>query len=308
MSKANPDPLYTLRGSGSPVSSLKFQDGSHLYSGNYDGVVHIWSMETKRVIDKVLAHQGTSVLSIDFDSCSQMFTHGRDGHVKSWTRAETGWIENNSVVCSDTGFCGSCLLAGGIIAVPGNNQSEVLLHDVSTWKVIGCLKPDKTLGKLGMCMKIRCGDTKESQQLFIGYEDGSVASWDCRNNKMVDRIQIHNDALMCMDFSVSLNKGYSGSVDENLHCWSQSQGKLDHECSAKTVNPGFNDAAVRKDGKIVVFAGWDGNIRIFSAKKLKQLAVLSFHKESVHCLAFSEDNSLACGSKDQQISLWNIYN
>lgn len=155
-----------------------------------------------------------------------------------------------------------------------------------------------------MCMKIKRADDK---RLLIGYEDGSVASWDIRQNKMVDRLKVHTDAVMCMDYSSELNKGFSGSVSEHLRSWVSSGDKLNMDISVTTTNPGFNDALVRNDGKVVIFAGWDGNIRIFGAKKLKPLAVLNFHNESVHCLAFCEDNILACGSKDKLISLWDIY-
>jgi WD40 repeat protein len=156
-------------------------------------------------------------------------------------------------------------------------------------------------------MKMKRCDHNDNQDLLTGYEDGSFALWDLRQNKMVDKLKVHPDALMCMDFSNVLNKGYSGSVDEDLHSWTITDGKINASLSVKTTNPGFNDALVRKDGKLVVFAGWDGNIRIFGAKKLKPLAVLNYHKESVHCLAFSEDNILACGSKDELITLWDIY-
>jgi WD40 repeat protein len=74
-----------------------------------------------------------------------------------------------------------------------------------------------------------------------------------------------------------------------------------------TKNPGFNQILIRKDQKIVAAAGWDSHVRIFTAKKLKPLAVLSYHKENVQCLTFSTDNILSCGSKDHHISLWEIY-
>ena len=156
-------------------------------------------------------------------------------------------------------------------------------------------------------MKMKRCDFSNKQCLLTGYEDGSIVLWDLRQNKMMDKLKVHQDAVMCMDFSGTLNKGYSGSVNEDIYSWTVSDNKLATSISVKTTNAGFNDTLVRKDGKIVVLTGWDGNIRIFGAKKLKPLAVLNYHKQSVHCLAFSDDNILACGSKDELISLWDIY-
>jgi WD40 repeat protein len=57
--------------------------------------------------------------------------------------------------------------------------------------------------------------------------------------------------------------------------------------------------------------GWSHRIRIFSAKTLKPLAVLSYHRESVYSVAFcslpSSHHYVVGASKDHRISLWEIY-
>lgn len=307
MSRSAPDPIYTLRGSASPLSYLKFAGTDTLFSGNYDGVIHEWSMETKRIINKVTAHPGHSVLYLDLIDDTKMLTQGRDGLVKIWSRKSNGWSEIGMIKYCDTGFCGSCLLADGRLATPSSKQSEVDLYDLDTMKVITTLKPDVSKEKFGMCMKIKTFHENDGYKILIGYENGSVALWDTRQSSMVDSLIVHKDPVMCLDYSPILNKGFSGSATENLCSWTILDNKINKHMSISATNPGFNDTLVRKDGKIVVFAGWDGNIRIFGAKKMKPLAVLSYHKGSVHCLTFSEDNILACGSKDEQITLWDIY-
>jgi len=74
----------------------------------------------------------------------------------------------------------------------------------------------------------------------------------------------------------------------------------------------------------LAIAGWDGFIRVHSAKTFKPLAVLEYHRESVYCVAFadiassSDDASaspdqrknkawLAAAGKDERISLWELY-
>ena len=54
-------------------------------------------------------------------------------------------------------------------------------------------------------------------------------------------------------------------------------------------------------------AGWDSRIRLFGVKKLRPLAVLDLHKESIQSVTFSLDGTLAAGSKDKTISLWILY-
>jgi WD40 repeat protein len=61
----------------------------------------------------------------------------------------------------------------------------------------------------------------------------------------------------------------------------------------------------------IIIPGSHVRIRVFSAKTLKPLAVLSFHRESVYSVAFcslpAEKHYLVGASKDQRISLWTLY-
>ena len=44
---------------------------------------------------------------------------------------------------------------------------------------------------------------------------------------------------------------------------------------------------MRNDGKIFATAGWDGRVRVYSAKSMKALAVLKWHKQGCYCTAFA---------------------
>ena len=209
---------------------------------------------------------------------------------------------------SSMGFCGACLLEqDNIIAVPSESQSQVDLYDIRTNKLTSSLTPDTDDKPCGMCMKIRFSHSSDKAAILVCYEDGSIALWELRTNKMADRLKVHEESVMCMDFSSQIGKGFSGSPNENLNSWTVEDNHIKTSNKVAVKNSGFNDIVIRKDSKIVVTAGWDKQIRIFGCKKLKPLAILSYHKDSVNCLTFSGDNILACGSKDQHISLWDIY-
>ncbi|KAF1992854.1 WD40 repeat-like protein [Amniculicola lignicola CBS 123094] len=56
--------------------------------------------------------------------------------------------------------------------------------------------------------------------------------------------------------------------------------------TANTKHAGQQSLCVRSDGRIMVTAGWDGRVRVYSTKTLKELAVLKWHKEGVYAAAF----------------------
>lgn len=301
-----PDPVYVLRGSQSTITYLKYLSNDVLYSGDQDGFIYIWDMKSNRQITKMTAHPGYSVLWIDFvNEDETMVTQGRDGIVQFWSKDCDQWTKSDKIKSAMFGYC-ACCLVDNLIAVPCDTVSIVELYELKSKQCSGQLQSDQSQKKHGMCMTIKA--VGEKSWLLIGYENGSVALWDIKTCNVIDQINLHTESLMCLDYSSKLNLGISGSADDKLISWA-----IDDDCRIVykneiiTKNPGFNQISIRKDQKIIAVAGWDSYVRIFSAKKLKPLAVLSYHKESVQCLTFSTDNKLSCGSKDHHISLWEIY-
>lgn len=112
-----------------------------------------------------------------------------------------------------------------------------------------------------------------------------------------------------------------------------------------TKHSGQQSVTLRSDGKIFATAGWDGRARVYSAKTLKEVAVLKWHKDGVYAVGFADVSELsgvvgeeereggssltmrkgamtmaqrrireatrthwiAVGGKDGKVSLWDIY-
>lgn len=58
----------------------------------------------------------------------------------------------------------------------------------------------------------------------------------------------------------------------------------------KTVNTkhsGQQSLHLRSDGRIFATAGWDSNVRVYSSKTLKEMAVLQWHKVGAYAVAFA---------------------
>ena len=55
-----------------------------------------------------------------------------------------------------------------------------------------------------------------------------------------------------------------------------------------TKHSGQQSLRVRPDGRLLATAGWDARIRIYSAKTLKEVAVLKWHKEGVYAVWFGD--------------------
>lgn len=55
-----------------------------------------------------------------------------------------------------------------------------------------------------------------------------------------------------------------------------------------TKHSGQQSLAIRSDGRLFATAGWDSKIRVYSAKSLKELAVLKWHQVGCYAVAFAD--------------------
>jgi len=56
----------------------------------------------------------------------------------------------------------------------------------------------------------------------------------------------------------------------------------------KTGHSGQQSLQVRDDGKIFATAGWDGRVRVYAVKTMRELAVLKWHKEGCYAVGFAD--------------------
>lgn len=56
---------------------------------------------------------------------------------------------------------------------------------------------------------------------------------------------------------------------------------------SQTKHSGQQGLQIRSDGMIFATAGWDARVRVYSAKTLKELAVLRWHKSGCYATAFA---------------------
>ncbi|RTE77107.1 hypothetical protein BHE90_008418 [Fusarium euwallaceae] len=71
----------------------------------------------------------------------------------------------------------------------------------------------------------------------------------------------------------------------------------------KTINTkhsGQQSLSIRSDGKIFATAGWDSKVRVYSAKTMKELAVLKWHQVGCYAVAFA-DVTISNAAKENEM-------
>uniref|UniRef100_A0A8C8YKR0 G protein subunit beta 1 like n=1 Tax=Prolemur simus TaxID=1328070 RepID=A0A8C8YKR0_PROSS len=313
-----PDPQFVLRGAQSPVHALHFHRGAQgcplLFSGSQGGLVHIWSLQTRRAVAALDGHGGRCVTWLQtLPRGHQLLSQGRDLKLCLWDLAEGRNAVVDSVRLESVGFCRSAVLAGGqprwTLAVPGKGSDEVQILEMPSKTSVCTLKPEADAKPgMPMCLGLWQANSSPRPLLLAGYEDGSVVLWDVLERKMCSRVACHEEPVMGLDFDPQKARGVSGSAGKALAVWSlDGRQALQVRGTHELTNPGVAEVTIRPDRKILATAGWDHRIRVFQWRTMKPLAVLALHSAAVQCVAFATSGLLAAGSKDQRISIWSLY-
>lgn len=87
----------------------------------------------------------------------------------------------------------------------------------------------------------------------------------------------------------------------------EQQNQLTVSCEVETPCKGFNMVKLRHDSKLFVACSWDGTVRLHGPKRGKLLALSEFHRESITCVCFDEDDSFVTASRDRILCCWDLY-
>ncbi|KAF9576339.1 Guanine nucleotide binding protein (G protein), beta polypeptide 1-like [Mortierella alpina] len=139
--------------------------------------------------------------------------------------------------------------------------------------------------------------------MIVGYEDGSVVLYQenllrstngrklsgAKSKRIMDvvwTVKCHREPVLGVDLSSDMRFAVSVGSDNALikyNLFGAQQGVPEFKQVPLKTN-GIAEVKVRNDNRILALAGWDGRLRIFSARTLKPLAVLQHHREGLYCL------------------------
>ncbi|QIW99373.1 hypothetical protein AMS68_004891 [Peltaster fructicola] len=269
-------PAYILRGHQAQIHAVHFfRHNTRLLTGDADGWVILWSIPTKRAVAVWRAHTNT-VLGLAVWADDKIITHGRDGKLCVWQVRE----EDESGLSTTLPLDDADSIQDGSIAVTG----------LPSERRVATIPPPQDV-KTGMIMAIGLHTLGNDNGFVIlaGYESGHAAvltpvagtsDW-----KVMYLRKAHSQPIMSLAVAHNLGAFFTSSADAVLARHTVETGTLE---TIRTKHAGQQSLQVRSDEKILATAGWDGRVRVYSTRTMKELAVLKWHKEGCYAVAFAE--------------------
>lgn len=326
--RSPPAPEYILRAHEAQINTLSFvHPGNLLLSGDADGYVGVWSMDSFRPLLFSKLHAASVLTVASWAAGSKMLTHGRDNKMNIYDLEAIASVSQpqistkgavahvNPLYSIDTNALGYCKCAilefssnRALVAVPSTLDDN--LADI--FDLHSCKRLHRSIGKdvfdfkTGTVMALGMTSKADQLTLLIAYESGRVAmfkhagyllqkhtGWPEENEgwQLIWETQQHKEPVMSLCIDLQHNTAWTVSADHFVVRYSLSEDSGLEVRSFKTAYPGRGAIAVRDDGRILATAGWDGALRLHSAASFRPLAVLEYHRDSLYAVAFQATTS-----------------
>lgn len=325
--RKRPSPRTVLRGHTSAVTALTFlRDSTHILSGDENGKLRLWDTALE---ETVLLHttpcstgeRGKNAIQTILQRATKedaVVVHRKNGDVHrmslthdargfdtdAWTCGDAGGVRKGFV---SEGFCKACFVDGDTWVAAGADGTEVVVVDERTHTSVGGGMRRGRRGGMVMCVS-RVSET----DVFCGYEDGSVATWDTRMREMRNEADVADDAVLGAAVSprghVAAVGGGFGEVLAVADIETRDVGVVER---GRMGVCGVGDVAWRGDGRFVVSGGWDGTVRVWDGRRrrgalMRRVCELLGHEGSVRCVGYSADGRLlASGGSDRSVVVWD---
>jgi len=294
---------------GSTVSVALSPDGRRVVTGDLDGTVRVWDMNSgqelvrfeghtnseghpKWVLDAIFSADGHQVMSASADNTARVW------EVSSGT--ESVRLELSAVLGLDAAFSpdGRMMAVASIVAMAPPDHMVVAVLEMASGREIARLRGHTEL-VLGIAF------SPDGQWVGTASQDGTVRVWEAHSGRQVACLCGHQGCVRGVAFSPDGQRVVSGGDDNTVRVW----GVLAGEELARLEGHGLGvcSVAFSPDGSQVASASFDQSVRVWDVTSGRSLAHFAGHGDWVNSVAFTPDGrQLVSGSNDGATRVWRV--
>ncbi len=279
----------------SGVRSLAFtKDGSAIITGEQNGTVTLWNLETGR-LNKTIGKVTGEVNSVAFNNDGSLLAIGANTlHV---------WRPSDDVLAAPfNGFTSSvtslAFSRDSSVIAAGNQDGRISLWNPKDGSQTAILE--------GHTEAVTALDfSADGRFLASGSSDNLIIIWDISSGQKVYILRGHSGGVRSVIFNNNGSRLASagGWVDITVKMWDMTTGSPLYNITGFTK--GDIELVLRAGTDMMASAGGDGIIRVWNYESRQLISSIEKHGRAIRSLGFSLDGSrLASSSEDGNTYIW----
>ncbi len=286
--------ITTLVGHQDEVKWVSFSpDGTLIASASQDQTVKLWNRETGALVRTLQGHQD-SVLSVSFSPDGALIaSSSKDNTIKLWNRQ--GQLIDTLTGHQDAIWSVSFSPDGQMIA-SGSDDYTIKLwkRQGRTYQIAKTLKEHQTpVNSVSF--------SPDGTRIASASSDGNIKLW-ANNGILVSNLEGHGGAVNQVSFVPNGKILVSGSSDGSVRQWSTIS------ISPKVFQPDYKvvgvGASFSPDGTMIATPSEQNTFRLWSPQEGTRILTVRGHQDRVTSVSFSADGTIASGSLDRTVRLW----
>jgi len=297
------DPTLIMRCLSSVYCVAVSPNGKIIASGNGDGMIHLWDLDTGELVLELLVEgDRSSVNSITFSPDGKFLASASDSTIRIW-EVQTGRETREPLRGHSSCISSIAFSVDEALLVSADLEGKILLWKTETWKVIMKLKGYRSPHMRSIeSVAFSHNDTR----IASNFAGDTVRVWNTTTGNTMATLKGHGATVRSVAFSPDDRRIVSGSDDGTVRVWDLESGIsappfTGHRSHVSCVQ-------FSHDGKTVASCSDDQTIRVWDANSGEEvLPPLEGHMDAVNSISFSTNGKyMISGSKDATVRVWDM--
>ena len=289
----------SLRDNSGEIMALQLIS-DYVVSGNSNGSIGLWSLETGGLRRTFSAHSGGVNALTMSQNRNILVTGGEDGIVKLWNFAaglNSGEFPLlHTLKGHDNAVLSVAITPDSQKVASGSWDSTIKIWDVNTGELLQTLS-----GHSQMVSALAI--SPDGRILASGSKDSTVKLWNLETGELIQTLEGHSLAILSIAMSLDGTILATGSADGTIGLWQLNTGQPIRRFQGHT--DGVWSVDMSEDGQTLVSGSWDKTVKLWNINSGELKSTLTGHPSYVNAVTISADgNTIVSGGWDAQVKIW----
>ena len=281
---------------GGVLSVAYSPDGQYLATGDTNGEIILWEVNTGRLKSRIRADSNW-IRSIAYSPDGQyLASAGENQTIRIWSVVDDSCIQMIDDVQNQVWV---------VIFSPDDSKIATAGEDktIKIWSV-----------ESGQCLNTFLGHSDcvrsvafspDGQYLASGSEDKTIKIWSVESGQCLNTFTGHNNWVWSLAYSPDGQYLASGSADLTIKIWHLASSKCQQTLAGH--RNWVQSIAYSPDGQYLASGSTDRTVKIWHLASSKCQQTLQGHSVWMRALAYSPDGQyLASGGEDKTVKIWSV--